>query len=61
NVVVADLAELLYQTDLTVNQANTPAGCMSSREDSDCTGIMENLGLSSNGTTSTEQKFFWVE
>ncbi|MGL5079735.1 MAG: MbnP family copper-binding protein, partial [Waterburya sp.] len=40
NVVVADLAELLYQTDLTVNQANTPAGCMSSPEDSDCTGIM---------------------
>ncbi len=61
NVVIADLAELLYQTDLTRNQANTPTGCMSSPDDGDCAGIMENLGLSSNGTASTEQKFFWVE
>jgi uncharacterized repeat protein (TIGR04052 family) len=61
NVIIADLAELLYQTDLTRNQANTPTGCMSSPDDGDCTGIMENLGLSRNNTTSTEQKFFWVE
>jgi hypothetical protein len=61
NVIIADLAELLYQTDLNSNQANTPFGCMSSPDDSDCTGIMENLGLSSKNTTSTEQKFFWVE
>jgi uncharacterized repeat protein (TIGR04052 family) len=61
NVVIADLAELLYQTDLASNQANTPAGCMSSPDDSDCTGIMENLGLSSKSASSTEQNFFWVE
>lgn len=61
NVVIADLAELLSQTDLTSNQANTPTGCMSSPDDRDCLGIMENLGLSSQNAASTEQKLFWVE
>lgn len=62
NVVVADLAELLYDTDLNSNQANTPAGCMSSPEDGDCASIIQRLGLSFNGTTSPEgQKFFFVE
>ncbi len=62
NVVVADLAELLYETDLTNNQPNTPTGCMSSPEDSDCSRIMQHLGLSFNGATSEEgQQFFFVE
>ena len=62
NVVVADLAELLYDTDLSSNQANTPAGCMSSPEDSDCAAIIQRLGLSFNGATSSEgQRFFFVE
>ena len=58
NVVIADLAELLADSDLTTNDANTPNGCMSSPEDSDCQPIMQSLSLS---TGDTEQKFFWVE
>jgi uncharacterized repeat protein (TIGR04052 family) len=62
NVVVADIAELLYESDLTKNQANTPAGCVSSPEDSDCNSIMQRLGLPFNGVTSTQgQQFFFVE
>lgn len=61
NIVIADLAELLYQTDLTSNQANTPVGCMSSPDDSDCGAIIDNLGLSFNGGASKGQKLFWVE
>jgi len=62
NTVAVDLAELLYESDLTTNQANTPAGCMSSPEDSDCSPIMQRLGLSSSSMTSSEgQQFFFVE
>ena len=61
NVVVADLAELLAQSDLATNEANTAAGCMSSPEDSDCMPIMENLSLSSNDSAESEQNFFFVE
>ncbi|MEM8828307.1 MAG: MbnP family copper-binding protein [Cyanobacteria bacterium P01_G01_bin.19] len=62
NVVIADLAELLFETDLGTNQANTPTGCMSSPEDSDCSGIIQRLGLSFNGMTAPEgQQFFFVE
>ncbi len=62
NVVVVDLAELLYDTDLTNNQVNTPAGCMSSPDDADCASIIQRLGMSFNGTTSPEgQSFFFVE
>jgi len=62
NVVIADLAELLYEADLSKNQADTPAGCMSSPEDNDCSSIIQGLGMSFNGATSTEgQKLFFVE
>ena len=58
DVVVADLAELLAESDLSTNEVNTAMGCMSSPEDSDCLPIMQSLSLSSG---DTEQKFFWVE
>ena len=61
NVVVADLAELLAQSDLAANEANTPAGCMSSPEDSDCMPIMQNLSLSSSNIADSQQQFFFVE
>jgi uncharacterized repeat protein (TIGR04052 family) len=61
NVVIADLGELLAQSNLTSNQANTPNGCMSSPEDSDCMPIMQNLNLSSDGTRESAQYFFFVE
>ncbi|MEM8720705.1 MAG: MbnP family copper-binding protein [Cyanobacteria bacterium P01_G01_bin.39] len=59
NVVVADLAELLAQSDLSTNQANTPNGCMSSPDDDDCLPILESLSLSSG--TVGEQNLFFVE
>ena len=61
DVVVADLAELLAQSDLTTNQADTPNGCMSSPEDADCMPIMENLSLSTRATGEAEQYFFFIE
>jgi uncharacterized repeat protein (TIGR04052 family) len=62
NVVVVDIAELLYESNLTNNQSNTPAGCISSPEDNDCNAIMQRLGLPFNGATSTAgQQFFFVE
>ena len=62
NTVAVDLAELLYESDLSTNQANTAMGCMSSPEDSDCNPIMQRLGVSSSNTASSEgQQFFFVE
>jgi uncharacterized repeat protein (TIGR04052 family) len=62
DVVIADLGELLAQSDLTSNQVNTPNGCMSSPEDSDCIPIMQNLNLStSTSKTGAAQYFFFVE
>lgn len=61
NLVIADLGELLAQSDLTSNQANTPNGCMSSPEDGDCMPIMQNLNLSSNSKGESAQYFFFVE
>lgn len=61
NLVIADLGELLAQSDLTSNQVNTPNGCMSSPEDGDCMPIMQNLNLSSNSKGESAQYFFFVE
>lgn len=59
NIVIADLAKLLAQSDLSTNQANTPNGCMSSPEDDDCAPIMESLSLSAG--TTTKQNFFFIK
>ena len=61
NIVVADLASLVSQTDLTSNQPDTPAGCMSSPEDMDCQNIMQNLSLPFDDAAAAEQTFFRVE
>ena len=61
SIVVANLANLVSQTDLTNNQPDTPAGCMSSPEDNDCMAIVHNLGLSFNDKASEGQTFFAVE
>ncbi|MCU0545729.1 MAG: metallo-mystery pair system four-Cys motif protein [Oscillatoriaceae cyanobacterium Prado104] len=58
NTVIADLKSLVSQTNLAVNQANTPPGCMSEPNDSDCAGIMQNLGLSFAGKPAAGQTFF---
>ena len=61
DVVIADLGELLAQSNLTVNDANTPNGCMSSPEDADCAPIMQNLDLAASDTEESGQYFFFVE
>lgn len=61
NVVIADLAELLAQSDLSTNQANTPNGCMSSPDDGDCMPILQNLNLKNENITESQQNFFFIK
>jgi len=62
-VIVADLAGLLADVDVTSNQPNTPPGCMSDPSDSDCGPIFRNLGVDfATGLPSpATQRFFRVE
>lgn len=61
DVIVADLAALVSQTNLAENQADTALGCMSLPTDGDCAGIMQNLGLPFNDQPVREQIFFSVK
>ncbi|MEM0979157.1 MAG: MbnP family copper-binding protein [Cyanobacteria bacterium P01_H01_bin.58] len=61
NVIVADLAALVSQTNLAENQEDTAIGCMSSPTDEDCAGIMQNLGLPFNEQPIRDQTFFRVK
>ncbi|MDB9527617.1 metallo-mystery pair system four-Cys motif protein [Oscillatoria sp. CS-180] len=61
NVVITDLAALLADNDLTENDPDTPPGCMSSPEDSDCLGIMTNLGIPFAEEDSPEQTVFRMQ
>ena len=45
DTVVLDLAALLAETDLTTNEPETPSGCMSASDDTDCDGIFRRAGL----------------
>jgi len=58
DVVLADLAALLKDSNVDINQPNTAAGCMSGPEDSDCAGIFANLGLPFGGKPAGPQTFF---
>ncbi|HUA59659.1 MAG TPA: MbnP family copper-binding protein [Verrucomicrobiae bacterium] len=58
DVVVADLAALLKDSNIDTNQEKTAAGCMSSQEDGDCAGIFANLGLPFAGKRGGKQSFF---
>ncbi len=63
DIIVADLAALLADSDLTSNQPDTPPGCMSDPGDADCGPILRNLGVdfASGLPTLATQKFFRVE
>ncbi|KST64525.1 MbnP family copper-binding protein [Mastigocoleus testarum] len=61
NVVIADIGKLLENTDLNKNQADTPAGCMSSPDDNDCRNLMESFGIPFGSDTTVKQTFFRVE
>ncbi|NJK61634.1 MAG: metallo-mystery pair system four-Cys motif protein [Synechococcaceae cyanobacterium SM2_3_1] len=56
DVVIADLAALVVDSDLSSNAPDTALGCMSGPEDGDCVGILANLGLGSD-----TQTFFQVK
>lgn len=58
DVVIADLGALLKDTNVDINQPHTPAGCMSSKDDSDCAGIFANFGLPFAGNPAGAQTFF---
>jgi hypothetical protein len=58
DLVVADLAALLQDTNIDTNQEKTAAGCMSSPQDGDCAGIFANLGLPFAGKPAGKQSFF---
>ncbi|MEL7494788.1 MAG: MbnP family copper-binding protein [Cyanobacteria bacterium J06554_11] len=61
NVVVADISALLADTNLSENQEGTAIGCMSSPQDSDCGGIMQNIGLPFPNRPVGEQTFFSIQ
>jgi len=63
DVIVADLAALLADSDLGVNHPDTTPGCSSDIEDTDCVSIFENLGVNfSNGLPDpSRQSFLRVE
>jgi uncharacterized repeat protein (TIGR04052 family) len=56
-MVVLDLAALLANTDVTVNDPGSASGCMSTADDDDCVAIMDRLGLSFRGQASRGQHF----
>ena len=58
DIVIADLAALLKDSNVDINQENTPAGCMSGPEDGDCAPIFANLGLPFGGKPAGKQSFF---
>jgi uncharacterized repeat protein (TIGR04052 family) len=60
-VIIADLKPLIAETNITINQPETPPGCMSSPNDPDCSGIMPNFGLPFGAKPNPEQKFFRLE
>ncbi|RUT01836.1 metallo-mystery pair system four-Cys motif protein [Dulcicalothrix desertica PCC 7102] len=57
NVIVADIAKLLANVDLSYNQPGTAPGCMSEPNDKDCTGVMKNFGIPF-GDKTPKQTFF---
>lgn len=59
NIVIADLKSVLEGVDVDTNQADSPAGCMSTPTDGDCNPLMRNFGLTFAGAGGS-QKFFRV-
>jgi len=58
DVVIADLAALLKDSNIDTNQEGTSAGCMSSPDDGDCAPLFANLGLPFAGRPAGKQSFF---
>ena len=58
DVVIADLAALLQDSNVDTNQPNTAEGCMSGPDDSDCAPLFANFGLPFAGKPAGSQTFF---
>jgi uncharacterized repeat protein (TIGR04052 family) len=58
DIVVADLAQLLKDSDLNHASEKGAGGCMSSPADSDCAPIFRNFGLPFGTQPAAEQSFF---
>jgi len=57
-VVIADLKEMLSDTDVTKNMPDSPPGCMSSELDDDCRGVLPAFGLPfGDGPVSVQRAF----
>jgi uncharacterized repeat protein (TIGR04052 family) len=64
SVIVADLAELVADADITMNTMDTPPGCQSFPSDeTDCLVVFPKLGLdyATGVPGSTDQTFFHLE
>jgi uncharacterized repeat protein (TIGR04052 family) len=57
DVVIADLAALLKDSNVDGKQPDTPAGCMSGPNDADCAPLFTNFGLPFGGKPG-KQTFF---
>ena len=58
DVVIADLAALLKDSNVDSNQEHTAVGCMSAPDDSDCAPLFANFGLPFAGRPAGNQSFF---
>lgn len=58
DVVIADLAALLKDSNVDTNQPHTAAGCMSAKDDADCAPLFANFGLPFGGKPAGAQTFF---
>jgi uncharacterized repeat protein (TIGR04052 family) len=60
NIIVADLAALLADTNVDINAPDTAPGCMSGPTDADCAHVFSAFGLPFGDIPATQQKFFSV-
>ncbi len=60
NVVVADAAALLNDSNVDINAPDTAPGCMSAPNDEDCAQVMPAFGLPFGSKPAAQQRFFSV-
>jgi len=63
DLIVADLAALLADSNIEFNTPDTPPGCMANQTDPDCDAVFANFGLNREDGTSdpSAQRFFRAE
>ncbi len=61
NVIVVDVASLLYDTDVDYHAPNSAPGCMSDPKDTDCKSIMAGFGVPFNEQPAYPQRFLRIK